>query len=98
MKTKVRVEEQVETFVKSLAPDPRKRLRLAIKGLAEGRGDIKWLEGSLAGYGRLRVAGFRVIFRERVIRGVRTVDCIYAERRGLVYEIFVNLLTAQAVE
>jgi mRNA-degrading endonuclease RelE of RelBE toxin-antitoxin system len=98
MKTKVRVEEQVEAFVKSLAPDPRKRLRLAIKGLADGRGDIKWLEGILAGYGRLRVAGFRVIFRERVLRGARVVDCIYAERRALVYDIFAKLLTEQALE
>jgi len=43
MKTKVRVEAQVEEFVKSLAPDPRRRLRQAIKGLASGRGDIKRL-------------------------------------------------------
>jgi len=88
----------VEAFVKSLAPDPRRRLRLAIKGLADGRGDIKSLEGILAGYGRLRVAGYRVIFRERAERGARVIDCIYAERRALVYEIFVGLLTEQALE
>jgi mRNA-degrading endonuclease RelE of RelBE toxin-antitoxin system len=98
MKTKIRVEEQVDAFVKSLAPDSRKRLRSAIKGLADGRGDIKWLEGSLAGYGRLRVAGFRVIFKERAERGTRLIDCIYAERRALVYEIFVNILTEEAME
>jgi len=98
MKTKVRVSEQIETFVKSLAPDPRKRLRMAIKGLAENRGDIRPLEGPLASYGRLRVAGYRVIFKERAERGVRIIDCIFAERRALVYEIFVRLLTEQAME
>jgi len=98
MKTKIRVEEQVEAFVKSLAPEPRKRLRLAIKGPAEGRGDIKSLEGNLAGYCRLRVSGYRVIFKERAERGTRIIDCIYAERRPLVYEIFTHLLTEEAME
>jgi mRNA-degrading endonuclease RelE of RelBE toxin-antitoxin system len=98
MKTKIRVEEQVEAFVKSLAPDPRKRLRMAIKGLADGEGDIKALEGNLGGYSRLRLAGYRVIFKERSDRGTRVIDCIFAERRPLVYELFVGLLTEQAME
>jgi mRNA-degrading endonuclease RelE of RelBE toxin-antitoxin system len=98
MKTKIRVESQVEAFVKSLAPDPRRRLRLAIKGLANGRGDIKSLEGNLAGYSRLSVTGYRVIFKERVERGTRIIDCIFAERRALVYEIFVSLLSEQTME
>jgi len=98
MKAKVRVEEQVQAFVKSLAPDPRKRLRLAIKGLADGRGDIKSLEGNLADYCRLRVAGYRVIFKERAERGSRVIDCFYAERRALVYEIFARLLTEETME
>ena len=98
MKTKIRVEEQVEAFVKSLAPDPRKHLRLAIKSLAEGRGDIKALEGNLAGYSRFRVTGYRVIFKERADRGMRIVDGIFAERRPLVYELFVGLLAEQAME
>ena len=95
---KVCVSDQVDTFVKSLAPGPRKRLRLAIKGWEESRGDTQPLEGSLAGYGRLRVAGYRVVFKERAERGVRIIDCIFAERRALVYEIFVRLLTEQAME
>ena len=97
MKTKIRVATQVEAFVKSLAPDPRRRLRLAIKGLAGGRGDIKSLEGNLAGYCRLGVTGYRVIYKERAERGVRVIDCVFAERRALVYEIFARLLIEQAV-
>ena len=95
MKTRVRVEAQVEAFVKSLAPEPRQKLRAAIKGLGDGRGRIKSLEGNLAGYSRLSIAGYRVIFIERAERGERIVDCVFAERRALVYEIFVHLLTEQ---
>lgn len=97
MKTKIRVATQVEAFVKSLAPDPRHRLRLAIKGLADGRGDIKSLEGNLAGYCRLGVTGYRVIYKERAERGVRVIDCVFAERRALVYEIFTRLVVEQVV-
>lgn len=97
MKTKIRVATQVENFVKSLAPDPRRRLRLAIKGLAGGDGNAKHLEGNLAGYSRLAVTGYRVIFKERAEHGTRIIDCLFAERRPVVYELFVQLLTEQAV-
>lgn len=97
MKTKVRVAAQVEEFVKALAPEPRRRLRQALKGLADGQGDIKHLEGNLAGYSRLGGAGCRVIFQERSERGVRIIDCIFAERRAMVYEIFVRLLAEQTL-
>jgi mRNA-degrading endonuclease RelE of RelBE toxin-antitoxin system len=98
MKTEIRIESQVEAFFKSLAPDPRRRLRLAIKGLANGRGNIKSLEGKLAGYSRLSVTGYRVIYKERAERGTRIIDCVFAERRALVYELFVGLLTEQAMD
>ena len=97
MRTRVRVEAQVEAFVKSLAPDPRRRLRMAIKSLPGGRGDIKSLEGNLAGYCRLSIMGYRVIYKERAERGVRVIDCVFAERRALVYAIFARLLTEQVV-
>jgi mRNA-degrading endonuclease RelE of RelBE toxin-antitoxin system len=97
MRTKIHVEAQVEEFVKSLAPDSRRQVRQALKGLAGSRGDIKHLEGNLAGCSRLAVAGCRVIFKERSERGVRIIDCIFAERRAVVYEIFVRLLAEQVV-
>ena len=97
MKTKIRVATQVEEFIKALAPDPRRCLRQAIKGLASGQGDIKRLEGNLAGYSRLGIAGCRVIFTERSEGGGRIIDCIFAERRAMVYEIFVRLLAEQTL-
>ena len=96
MRTRVKVEAQVESFVKSLAPEPRRRLTRAIKALAEDHGDIKRLEGKLEGYSRLRVAGHRVIFNERWDKGERVIDCVFAEKRALVYELFVRLLSESA--
>lgn len=98
MRTRVRVEAQVESFVKSLAPESRRRLTAGIKALAEHRGDIKRLEGKLGGYSRLRVAGYRVIFSEQFQRGERIIDCVLAERRGVVYDLFVRLLSESVGE
>jgi len=52
MKTEVRVAPRVQEFVKSRAPEPRQALRKAIKSLAREGGDIKALEGKLAGWRR----------------------------------------------
>lgn len=64
---------------------------MAIKGLAQDRGDIKQLEGKLQGYSRLRVSGNRVIFHERSERGERIIACVFAEKRAIVYELFIRL-------
>src|SRR5436309_4509564 len=53
MKTRVELSEQVLNFVRSLAPEPPRALRLGLRGLAEGRGDLKQIEGELAGWCRL---------------------------------------------
>ena|SRR5438105_12645949 len=92
MRTRVKVEVQVQAFVKSLAPEPRRRLTMAIKALAQESGDVERLEGKLEGYSRLRVAGHRVIFNERSEAGERVIDCIFAEKRALVYDLFIRLL------
>ncbi len=55
MKTKVEISDQVLEFVRSLAPVPRRSLRSGLRGLEDDRGDIKQLEGELAGWCRLRV-------------------------------------------
>ena len=60
MKTRVELDPEVVDFVRSLAPEPRRRLREGLRGLAEEKGDLKQLEADLAGYARLRVGGYRV--------------------------------------
>jgi mRNA-degrading endonuclease RelE of RelBE toxin-antitoxin system len=86
---KIRISEQVAGFVKGLAPEPRRKLRLAMKRLAKGQGDIKVLDGPLASYSRLRVSEFRIIFYPR---GLNEIECIYAEKRSIVYEVFAAAL------
>jgi mRNA-degrading endonuclease RelE of RelBE toxin-antitoxin system len=86
---KIKLSEQVTAFVRSLAPVPRREVRLALKSLASGQGDVKMLEGALMGYSRLRVSSYRVIL---FYRSPKTVECVYAERRSIVYEIFAEEL------
>jgi mRNA-degrading endonuclease RelE of RelBE toxin-antitoxin system len=93
---RVLIHPQAETFVRSLAPEPRRRLLRAMKALP--RGEIKALEGRLSGYCRLREGGYRIIYKEEVKAGVRTFDCLFAERRPIVYQLFEQLLVEQALE
>ncbi len=84
---RVRLSAQVIDFVRSQAPDPRRRLRAALRGLAREEGDLKALEGPLQDYYRLRVGSYRVILRYAT---KTTVDCVFAERRNIVYEVFAD--------
>ena len=85
---KVRVAPQVADFIRRLAPEPRRKLRQALRDLERGRGDVRALEGPLQDYGRLRVGPYRVILSY----GGRTIDCVFAERRNLVYEVFADAM------
>ena len=76
-------------FLRRLAPQPRRSLRLALKALAKGEGDIKPLEGALMGYSRLRVSSYRVIV---FYRSPNEIECVFAERRSIIYEIFAEAL------
>ena len=82
---KLRVSGQVELFLRSLPPAPKHALREAIGRLAKQRGDIKALEGNLAGYWRLRVGRYRVLF---AYEKPMTIVCAYAAERSLIYEVF----------
>ena len=97
MRAEVRVGPEVEKFVKSLAPEPRRALSRAIKGLAKPEGDIKLLEGKLGGWHRLRVGGYRVVYKETAQSGTRVVNCVYANHRSVVYEMFAELLADQLI-
>ncbi len=80
---KVELSTPVRDFLKALAPEPKHALASAIKQLPNGRGDIKPLQGEFTGYWRLRVKGYRVVFRYDgdVIR------CDYIEKRSIIYEL-----------
>ena len=92
MKYKVEYAWPVEDFLRRLPPEPKHALRRNIKALATLQGDIKPLEGRLAGYWRLRVMTYRVIFATGVERGEGRVQCLYAGPRATVYEAFTAIL------
>lgn len=87
--TKVTVSDQVLEFQQAQHPELRRALKAAILGLAKGQGDIKPLEDDLAGYNRLAVRGVRVIY---AVTKTGEVQCIFAERRKMVYELFAARL------
>jgi mRNA-degrading endonuclease RelE of RelBE toxin-antitoxin system len=91
MKIEVFESRQVRAFVHSLPPDQRKQLRAGIRGLAENKGEIKPLTDKLTGYRRLRVGSYRVIFLDSSRGGRPVRECIFVERRNIVYEIFQRM-------
>jgi len=97
MRTKVELADQVIDFLRCLAPSPRKAVRAALHGLERGDGDIQALEGELAGYWRLRVSRYRVIFSYAVRGSQQVAECVYAAERGIVYEVFSEKLREQLI-
>jgi mRNA-degrading endonuclease RelE of RelBE toxin-antitoxin system len=95
MKTRVELDPQVVAFVRSLAPEPRRRLRTALRSLDSGQGDLRALEGDLTGYTRLRVGSYRVVIRFYIEDGQTIARCVFAERRSVVYELLAELLTGE---
>ncbi len=86
---RIRLSAQVVEFVRSQAPEPRRRLRSALRALAREEGDLNPLEGPLQEYQRLRVGSYRVILR---YASSKVIECVFAERRNVVYEIFAETL------
>ena len=78
---------QVVEFLRRLPPEPKRRLRQALRDLTRERGDLKALEPPLDSYCRLRVGGYRIVFSYGK-RG--TIECIFAERRSVVYELLLE--------
>jgi mRNA interferase RelE/StbE len=87
---KIELEQQVVDFVRSLAPEPRQDIRRGLKNLENEAGDIRALEGELEGFYRLRVLRYRIIFFYHIRGKSRTIRCVYAAPRGIVYEVFAQ--------
>ena len=94
---KVELSDQVVAFVRRQAPEPRQRLRRALRRLEAEQGDIHALEGRLANYHRLRVGAYRILFTYVAAPGARppSIRCIFAERRDIVYAVFSEVLKRQ---
>jgi mRNA-degrading endonuclease RelE of RelBE toxin-antitoxin system len=98
MTTRVVVGEQVKSFLESLSPEPRRKLWRGIKGLSQGKGEIKQLEGRLVPYWRLRVERMRVIYDQRAAKGERRLVCFFAGHRATVYSVLEQLLASGLLE
>ena len=98
VRARIRLGSQVADFVSKLAPQPKRALRQALKGIAQGKSDIKLLEGKLGGFYRLRSGRVRVIYQERMAGGERQICCFYADYRTSVYDVFEQLLTTDLLE
>jgi mRNA-degrading endonuclease RelE of RelBE toxin-antitoxin system len=72
----------VREYQKALSPEPRRQLKAAILGLAEGRGDTKPLQGNLEGLSRLRLGEHRIVYRHNA----GLIEVFYAAPRSVVYE------------
>jgi mRNA-degrading endonuclease RelE of RelBE toxin-antitoxin system len=98
MTTRVVITPRVRNFLKSLAPEPRRKLWSAIKNLADGKGDVKQLDGKLARYWRLRADKMRVIFDQTAEDGERLVIFFFADHRATVYSVLEQLLASGLIE
>jgi len=98
MTTRVVITPRVRIFLQSLAPEPRRRLWRAIKGLAADKGDVKQLDGSLASFWRLRVAQMRVVFYPAARTNQRMITCFFADHRATVYSVLEQLLASGLIE
>ena len=88
---KVSASEQVQVWLQGLPPEPRGRVRRALKALAQDRAralDLKPLRRDLEGFYRLRVGDYRIVYH--LERG-RQLRLDYADIRDVVYDTFRTL-------
>lgn len=85
---KISASDQVAGWLRNLPHDPKRRVRAALKGLVDWQGDIKTLRGALEGFYRLRVGGYRIVYR--VVEG-EVIRLDFADTRDPVYEAFRQL-------
>ncbi|MDE3066109.1 MAG: hypothetical protein KGJ60_01015 [Verrucomicrobiota bacterium] len=87
---KISASDPVQRWLVALPPDTQKRVRAALRGLQNGRGDIKALRGELEGFCRLRIDGLRIVYSQH--RG-QIIRLEYADTRDVVYETFLKVLS-----
>ena len=82
--------EQVQTWLAGLPPEPKRRVRAALRGLLASSGslDTKALRQELEGFHRLRVGDHRIVYR---LKTSRIIILEYADLREVVYETFKRL-------
>ena len=81
----IRPAVQVIDYARRLPPESRRAVKRALRELAHERGDTQALDGTLAGYHRLRVGRHRIIFS---YASDGAIEAVFIGERSLVYELF----------
>jgi len=81
----ISVEKQIRDYLDFLGMEHRRDVKRALRELRNSRGDIQSLGDQLDGFYRLRFGPFRILFR---YHPGKLIECIYLNRRALVYEVF----------
>lgn len=85
----MKVSRQVAEILRALHPGVRKDIRRALDDLEAGKKrDVRALKRPLAGYYRLRVGKYRLIFR--LDSTTREIRAEFLELRESVYTSFTN--------
>lgn len=92
MENKVILEEQVLLFIQRQPPETRKRLREALHAVESGRIFPEPLEDELDGFYKLKIESIRIIMQTEPGESGPVFKVIFIERRGVVYEIFRQML------
>ena len=87
-----RIPDEVVRFVRGLHPDIKRRVRAALDRLAHDVEAGKALQGDLKGLHSLKVARFRVIYRQSTSR---VIEIVAIGPRDRVYEETLRLVSAE---
>jgi len=85
---RISASEQVQCWLKGLPPEPKSRVRRALKALAQGRLralDVQPLRRELEGFYRLRIGDYRIVYR---LESGQIIRLDYADIRDVVYDVF----------
>ena len=91
-KIEVIIEEQPLAFIRRQSPDVHKRLRAAIHAIERGEFFPDALEDELEGFYKLRVENCRLILKHESGDKAPIFKVVFAERRGVVYEMFRQII------
>ncbi len=80
---RVKVSEEVRSFLRTLAPVPRRMILRELHKIERSEREPEPLEHPLEGFCKIRAGGYRILC---VIEG-GTVFALFADRRSIVYEV-----------
>lgn len=95
MKIEVIIEAQPLAFFRRQSPDARKTLRAAIHAIERGDSFPDPLEDELEGFYKMRVKDCRLILKHESSDTAPLFKVVFAERRGVVYEMFRQIIALE---